>query len=70
MVRDGYFYALALIAGAVLVGWFAQPAWSLVPLLLAGFFLLALQGISEIIKRIAALEGLAKVDAKYERPLQ
>jgi phosphatidylserine decarboxylase len=39
MVRDGYFYALALIAGAVLVGWFAQPAWSLVPLLLAGFFL-------------------------------
>src|SRR5580658_681177 len=39
MVRDGYFYALALIAAAVLVGWFAQPAWSLVPLLLAGFFL-------------------------------
>jgi len=39
MVRDGYFYALALIAAAVLVGWFAQPAWALVPLLLAGFFL-------------------------------
>src|SRR6266446_10111964 len=39
MVRDGYLYALALIAAAVLVGWFAQPAWALVPLLLAVFFL-------------------------------
>src|ERR1039458_1554416 len=39
MVRDGYLYALALIAAGVLVGWFAQPAWGLVPLLLALFFL-------------------------------
>jgi phosphatidylserine decarboxylase len=39
MVRDGYFYALALIAAAVLVGWFTQPAWALLPLLLAVFFL-------------------------------
>jgi phosphatidylserine decarboxylase len=39
MVRDGYFYALALIAAAVLVGWFTQPAWAAVPLLLAVFFL-------------------------------
>ena len=39
MVRDGYFYALTLIAAAVLVGWFAQPAWTLLPLLLAVFFL-------------------------------
>jgi phosphatidylserine decarboxylase len=39
MVRDGYLYALGLIAAAVLVGWFAQPAWALVPLLLAVFFL-------------------------------
>jgi len=39
MVRDGYFYALALIAAGVLVGWFAQPVWALAPLLLAGFFL-------------------------------
>jgi phosphatidylserine decarboxylase len=39
MVRDGYFYALALIAAAVLVGWFTQPAWAVVPLLLAVFFL-------------------------------
>jgi phosphatidylserine decarboxylase len=39
MVRDGYFYALGLIVAAVLVGWFTQPAWALVPLLLAIFFL-------------------------------
>ena len=39
MVRDGYLYALALIAAGILVGWFTQPAWALVPLLLAVFFL-------------------------------
>ncbi len=39
MVRDGYYYALALIAAAVLAGWLAAPAWALVPLLLAAFFL-------------------------------
>jgi len=39
MVRDGYFYALGFVAAAVLVGWFAQPAWAVVPLALAMFFL-------------------------------
>jgi len=39
MVRDGYFYALALIAAAVLLGWLASPPWAIVPLLLACFFL-------------------------------
>jgi len=39
MVRDGYLYALGLIAAAVLVGWFTQPAWAVLPLLLAVFFL-------------------------------
>jgi len=39
MVRDGYFYALGLIAATVLIGWFARPAWAIVPLLLALFFL-------------------------------
>jgi phosphatidylserine decarboxylase len=39
MVRDGYFYALAFVAAGVLVGWLTQPAWAVVPLLLALFFL-------------------------------
>jgi len=39
MVRDGYFYALGLIAAAVLVGWLASPAWAIIPMLLALFFL-------------------------------
>jgi phosphatidylserine decarboxylase len=39
MVRDGYFYALALVAAAVLTGWLARPAWAVVPLALAMFFL-------------------------------
>lgn len=39
MVRDGYFYGLGFVAAGVLVGWLAQPAWAVVPLLLALFFL-------------------------------
>jgi len=44
--------------------------WPIKFVLPGGFALLALQGVSEIIKRIAALEGLARIDAKYERPVQ
>jgi phosphatidylserine decarboxylase len=39
MVRDGYYYALALLAVAVFVGWLAGPAWAVIPLLLAASFL-------------------------------
>lgn len=39
MVRDGYLYALPLIAVAVLLGWLTSPAWAIVPMLLAAFFL-------------------------------
>lgn len=39
MVRDGYFYALGLIAAAVLLGWLTRPAWAIIPCLLAVFFL-------------------------------
>lgn len=39
MVRDGYFYALGLVVAGILVGWFAAPAWAVVPALLALFFL-------------------------------
>jgi phosphatidylserine decarboxylase len=39
MVRDGYLYALPLIAAAVLIGYLTHPAWAIIPFLLAGFFL-------------------------------
>jgi phosphatidylserine decarboxylase len=39
MVRDGYFYAIPLIAAGILVGWLTQPAWAVIPFLLAFFFL-------------------------------
>jgi TRAP-type mannitol/chloroaromatic compound transport system permease small subunit len=44
--------------------------WPIKIVLPLGFALLALQGISELIKRIGALKGYVEVDAKYERPTQ
>jgi TRAP-type mannitol/chloroaromatic compound transport system permease small subunit len=44
--------------------------WPIKFVLPAGFFMLALQGISEVIKRIAALQGVTTIEAKYERPTQ
>jgi phosphatidylserine decarboxylase len=39
MVRDGYFYAVPLIAAGILLGWLAGPPWAIIPVLLAFFFL-------------------------------
>jgi TRAP-type mannitol/chloroaromatic compound transport system permease small subunit len=44
--------------------------WPVKLLLPVGFFLMALQGISELIKRIAALEHVIDTEFKYEKPLQ
>ena len=44
--------------------------WPFKVLVPIGFALLALQGISEIIKRIAFIRGLYTMDTHYERPLQ
>ncbi|HJQ59316.1 MAG TPA: TRAP transporter small permease subunit [Vineibacter sp.] len=46
--------------------------WPIKLVMPLGFALLALQGLSELIKRIAALEGLkvADLEAHYERPVQ
>lgn len=43
------------------------PVKFVVPL---GFLLISLQGISELIKRIAAMSGKIELDTKYERPVQ
>lgn len=47
-----------------LVRW---PAMLLLPL---GFGLMVLQGLSEIVKRVAFLQGIYEMDTHYERPVQ
>ena len=37
MVRDGYYYGLALFGVAVLVAWLTSPAWGTPALVLAAF---------------------------------
>jgi TRAP-type mannitol/chloroaromatic compound transport system permease small subunit len=44
--------------------------WPVKLLMPVGFVLMILQGISEIIKRIAALEHVIDLEFKYEKPLQ
>lgn len=44
--------------------------WPIKFVLPLGFALLTLQGLSELIKRVAALMGLISLDSKYEKPLQ
>ena len=44
--------------------------WPIKIFLPIGFALLSLQGISEIIKRVAILKGHMKADLHYEKPLQ
>jgi TRAP-type mannitol/chloroaromatic compound transport system permease small subunit len=46
------------------------PRWPIKFVLPAGFALLALQGLSEIIKRIAALKGYVMIETGYARPMQ
>lgn len=44
--------------------------WPVRLLLPLGFLLLILQGVSELIKRIASLTGALALDTTYEKPLQ
>jgi phosphatidylserine decarboxylase len=39
MVRDGYYYALACLAAALLLAWLTLPAMAAIPVLLGAFFL-------------------------------
>lgn len=44
--------------------------WPVKLMLPVGFALMALQGVSELIKRVAALRHLIEAEFKYEKPLQ
>jgi TRAP-type mannitol/chloroaromatic compound transport system permease small subunit len=44
--------------------------WPAMLLLPVGFIWMTLQGISEIIKRVAYLQGKFEMDTHYEKPVQ
>jgi TRAP-type mannitol/chloroaromatic compound transport system permease small subunit len=44
--------------------------WPVKALLVFGFLLVTMQGVSEVIKRVAALRGYVRLDTRYERPVQ
>lgn len=46
------------------------PVWPVKLLLPLGFLLLLLQGLSELVKRVAALQGLAEIETRYDKPVQ
>lgn len=64
------FFALSLAQGEMSQNAGGLIRWPVKLVLVAGFALLALQGLSELIKRIAAITGRLDVDTTYEKPLQ
>ena len=64
------FFMQALVSGEMSQNAGGLIRWPIKFVLPFGFALLALQGISEIIKRFGALNGYVQVDARYERPTQ
>src|SRR5690242_9166636 len=64
------FFHQAYVVGEISSNAGGLVRWPIKFVIPAGFVLLALQGVSEVIKRIAALQGYVTIDAKYERPTQ
>jgi TRAP-type mannitol/chloroaromatic compound transport system permease small subunit len=46
------------------------PVWPVKLILPLGFALLSLQGVAELIRRVAALRGVIEFDPTYEKPVQ
>ena len=79
-----FFFPFCLVMLDMTIPWFLRsfwsgegsanagglPVWPVKGLLPIGFGLLALQGVSELIKRLAVLRGTGEVELSYERPLQ
>lgn len=64
------FFAVAFRSGETSNDYGGLLRWPVKALLPLGFAFLLLQGVSEIVKRIAALRGEARVDTTYEKPVQ
>lgn len=65
----GFFWA-SFQSGEVSMNAGGLILWPAKGLLPAGFALLFLQGLSELIKRVAALRGDIQIDTHYEKPVQ
>lgn len=64
------FFWLSYLQGEISSNAGGLTRWPVKLIIFAGFALLALQGLSELIKRIAGLTGALEVDTTYEKPLQ
>ena len=64
------FFYQAYVVGEVSGNAGGLVRWPIKLVVPVGLVMLALQGVSEVIKRIAALQGYVTIDAKYERPTQ
>lgn len=64
------FFALSFRSGETSNDYGGLLRWPVKLLLPLGFAFLLLQGVSEILKRVAALRGEARVDTTYEKPVQ
>lgn len=60
----------SFVSGEVSANAGGLPMWPAKATLPLGFALLALQGLSELIKRVAALKGHMHVNLNYEKPQQ
>ncbi|WP_430257619.1 TRAP transporter small permease subunit [Neorhizobium sp. IRS_2294] len=64
------FFSLSFMQGEVSSNAGGLIRWPVKFIIVSGFVLLAFQGLSELIKRIAGLTGTLQVDTTYEKPLQ
>ena len=64
-----YFYA-ALVSGEMSQNAGGLIRWPVLLMLPLGFGVLWLQGVAELIKRIAYLQGKFEMDTHYEKPVQ
>ena len=64
------FFMLSYMQGEVSSNAGGLIRWPVKLVIVVGFVLLAIQGVSELIKRIAGLMGVLQVNTTYEKPLQ
>jgi len=64
------FFSLSFMQGEVSSNAGGLIRWPVKFIIVSGFVLLAFQGLSELIKRIAGLTGTLQVDTTCEKPLQ